>query len=190
MKRRNVVKGLILFSLGGTMLYSCKDPFEVVKNLNLTSLTFDNKQLGIIDRISRIILPIKKIPKLTNHTTLPFVMKSVNDLYSEKDRKTFQEAYTTINTHIKGLSGTNIAEMEDSALLTILQVLNAEEAPSKEEANLPTFRFKRFYDIIKSENLQYLRTSEYFQREKRFYEMTPGRFDGNFPISELKIRPV
>ena len=43
-----------------------------------------------------------------------------------------------------------------------------------------------FYDIVKSESIKYLKTSEYYQRKVNYYEMAPGRFKGDILISELR----
>jgi len=42
------------------------------------------------------------------------------------------------------------------------------------------------FDTIKSKTIQYLTTTEYYQRKVNYYEMVPGRYLGDVLVTELK----
>ena len=185
MKRRNAVKGIFLFTLGTPLLFSCSDPYSAVNSLGLQNLQFVNNDLRIIERISRLIVPINNIPQLAEHTTLPFLMKVVNDVYKAEDRMIFEEAYKNFPAYFNKLTNSEIAQCDDATLEAILRKLNSREGKQAEKISTMDDKIKRFYDILKSENLQYLRTSKHIMEQYRYYEMAPGRYNGDFPISEL-----
>ena len=185
MKRRNVVKGIFLFSLGTPLLFSCSDPFKAVKSLGLDKLNFNNDQLSFIDKMSTTILPIQKIEALAQHTTLPFIMKTINDLYAKKDRDLMEDIYTNASSYMQEVLKFDTTNEDPLTWENMIVQLNemSKEMPSEE--NSTPYKLFKFYNILKSENLQYLRTSQYIQENYRYYELVPGRYDGNFPIAEL-----
>ncbi|MDA9773673.1 hypothetical protein N9B82_01840 [Saprospiraceae bacterium] len=185
MKRRNAVKGIFLFTLGTPLLFSCSDPYSAVNSLGLQNLQFENNDLKIIERISRLIVPINNIPQLAEHTTLPFLMKVVNDVYKAKDKMIFEEAYKNFPAYFNKLTNSELANIDDRSLETMLKKLNSSDRKPADKISTMEDKIIRFYDILKSENLQYLRTSKHIMEQYRYYEMAPGRYNGNFPISEL-----
>ena len=93
MKRRDAVKGIILFSLGTGILYSCKDKYQAIRDLGLKYFEPVNKELDLIDKLSRTIVPLQTIPELANHTPLPFMFTMLDDVYKPKDRDAFLKGY-------------------------------------------------------------------------------------------------
>lgn len=185
MKRRKVIKGIFLFSLGTPFIFSCTDPFQAVKSLKLDKLIFNNEHLSCIDKMSKAILPIHHISALSDHTTLPFVMKMVNDLYSPEDQKIFEEVYTNSAEYFKEILPDDWSDINTEIPNESLLLLNQKAREKISDKNSRSYKLARFYNILKKENLQYLRTSQFIQENYRYHDLVPGRYDGNFPISEL-----
>lgn len=179
MKRRDAMKGIILFSLGTSMIYSCTDPYQAVKDLNLEFIKPDKDQLTIIDSISKIVVPLQAIPALAQHTALPFVLKMINDVAKPKDRDAFLVSYQSFDLDVYNLTEKRFSKMELEEQTNFLIRLN------KREEGLPK-HMQSFFDVIKGESLKYLTTSEYVQRKVNYYEMAPGRFRGDVLLSELQ----
>ena len=179
MKRRNALKGIVLFSLGSSMIYSCTDPFQAVKDLNLDFVKPENPQMEIIDSISKLAVPFQKIPALAEHTALPFILKMVDDIYEPKNRDEFIAGYQSFDTDVKTLTQKSFGKLEGAEQIALLKRLN-----NKEEG-LPK-GMQNVYDVIKSESLSYLRNSEYYQRKVNYYEMAPGRFKGDVKLADLQ----
>lgn len=186
MRRREAIRNVVVFSLGTSFLYSCTDPFTAIRELQLMNLSFSDTDLNVLDKLSKVILPIQQIPELATHTALPFILKQVNDLQPEKERQLFQRGYELFPSYFEAKTGMKFKEADDTTIQEFLSILNKLEI-DRQDSNSPSSEIYTLYQNIKNENLLYLRTSEYFQRENRFYEMAPGRFDGNLPISELKV---
>ena len=188
MKRREAIKGIFIFSLGTSILYSCKNPFEAVRSLNLSKIDLDDKHLDLIDRISKLIVPIHQIPELAHHTTLPFLLKQINDLYSDSDIHDFIDMSKNFDNHYKSDHETSFLKHTETDQLDFLRKLNQYGSlihkPSTVEDHLA-----QFITTIKKENLIYFKTSEYYQRNFKFYEMAPGRFIGNLPLDSLTVHP-
>lgn len=187
MKRRELIKNMFIFYLGSSILYSCSDPFSAVNKLNLKNLTFDKNHLKLINLLSKTIVPIHQIPELAEHTSLPFVMKSVNDLYNSDQRINFQNGFHLFSNDYKTQTGKNIFESTEVDILRFLEVVNdiVEKSSESEIDNNPLLYF---FKILKKENLVYLRNTEYILKNYRYYEMVPGRFDGDFPIEKMQPR--
>ncbi len=186
MKRREAVRNIVIFSLGSGMLYSCTDPYQAIKNLNLSRLNFNTDHLRILDKLSRSILPIQQIPQLAHHTALPFILKQVNDLQNEQSQQQFQEGYEYFNDYFKDKTNLDFLEADATTINSFLEKLNTLEI-SIDQPVSPALYIYSLYHTLKQENLLYLKTAEYFQKKYRYYEMAPGRFDGDFSIADLNV---
>ena len=100
MKRRKAIRNLVLFSLGVGVIYSCKDKYEAIQQLNLKYLKADPNQLDLLDDLSKLIVPLQQIPDLINHTALPFIMNTVDKLYDAKDRQLFVDGYSNFDAEV------------------------------------------------------------------------------------------
>ena len=179
MKRRKAIRNLVLFSLVAGVIYSCKDKYEAIKLLNLKYLKAEPNQLDILDDLSRLIVPLQSIPELIDHTALPFIMNNVDKVFEPEDRQLFIDGYTSFDTEIATLKGKKYSEMEDEEKQLLLAELNEEEL-------VATPALYAVFNTIKSKSIQYLTTSEYYERKINYYEMAPGKFHGEVLVSELK----
>ena len=179
MKRRDAVKGIILFSLGTGIIYSCKDKYQAIRDLGLDYFTPKNAELDLLDKLSRAIVPLQSIPELANHTPLPLMFTMLDDVYKLEDRDAFLNGYQKFDEISEEMTGTKFSKMKEEVMKTFLSRFNAREEGLDNG-------MQKFYDIVKGESLRYLKTSEYYQRKINYYEMAPGRFNGDVRISELK----
>lgn len=188
MKRRKAIKNIVFYSIGTSLLLSCDNPFSAVYDLQLDKLVFEKEHLKLIDDFSRVILPIQNIEELNAHTTLPFVMQSVNDLYNIEKRALFTKGYTTFDSYFERNFSKSWKDANQDEKMTIVNQLNTMKAKPWKEVQATKDVIKYFFDVLKKENLQYLRTCEYIQRNIRLYEMAPDRYNGSFLVSELKAK--
>lgn len=179
MKRRDAVKGIILFSLGTGMIYSCTDKYKAVRALNLNHFAPKNGELDLIERLSNAIVPLNLIPELANHTVLPLMFTMLDDVYSPKERDAFTEAYQKFDEIVESSEQKKFSKMNEEEQTSFLSRLNNREEGLDE-------RLVDFFDVIKRESLRYVKTSEFYQRKINYYEMAPGRFKGDVLISELR----
>jgi len=179
MKRRDAVKGIILFSLGTGILYSCADKYKAIKDLNLNHFEPKDSELDLIEQLSNMIVPFQSIPELANHTALPLMFIMLDDVYKPEERVFFTDAYQSFDEIVEASEQKNFSQMNQDEQNSFLSRLNVHEEGIDQ-------RLIGFYDIIKNESLRYLKTSEYYQRKVNYYEMAPGRFKGDVLISELR----
>lgn len=179
MKRRTVLKGIILFSLGTGVLYSCEDKYEAIRSLHLDHFLPTNAELDVLEILSEIIVPLQQIPSLENHSPLPFLFTMIDDIYSAKDRDVFLFGYQNFDRIVAEKEGTTFMEMNASAKQEVVARLN-------EGNDLYGSAINAFYKLVKNESVHYLKTSEYYQRKVNYYEMAPGRFNGDMQLSDLK----
>ena len=181
MKRRTALKGIVLFSLGTGLIYSCADKYEAIRNLGLKYFAPKDKELDLLESMVKTIVPFHKIPGLENHTSLPLLFTMLDDVYKEKDRNDFLYGYQNIGAFIEKEFGMKFSRLDEEQQKEFVALLN--DGDSKMED-----KFLSFYSMLKNESLRYFRSSEYYQRKVNYYEMAPGRFNGDVLLSELKNR--
>ena len=181
MKRRTALKGIVLFSLSTGILYSCKDKYEAVRNLGLKYFKPKNDELDLLENLVNVIVPFRNIEGLENHTSLPLLFTMLDDVYKEKDRQDFMFGYQNLDALLKEEYGGKFSRLDAEKQKEIVNRLNSGDKTLDEQ-------YLSFYNILKNESLRYLRTSEYYQRKINYYEMAPGRFNGDVLITELKNR--
>lgn len=179
MKRRNAVKGIILFSLGTGIIYSCTDKYEAIRALGLNHFEPLDTELRLIETLSQAIVPFNLIPELSNHTALPLMFTMIDDVYDQADRDAFQKGYQHFDKIIESSEKKKFSKMNELEREALLSRFNDHEIGMDEVA-------QSFYDIVKKESIRYFKSSEYYQRKVNYYEMAPGRFNGDVLLSDLK----
>lgn len=179
MKRRKAIRNLVLFSLGTGVIYSCRDKYEAVKLLNLKYVQAKSEHLDLLDDLSKLILPFQMIPKLKDHTALPFILNNVDKILNAENRELFLKGYKSFDIEIAMLTGKKYSEMEDEEKQVLLTEFNEKRLVASPAVYM-------VFDTIKSKTIQYLTTTEYYQRKVNYYEMVPGRFLGDVLVTELK----
>ena len=181
MKRRTAIKGIVLFSLGTGIIHSCNDKYEAIRNLGLKYFTPNNKELDLLEQLVKVIVPFHKIPDLANHTPLPYLFTMLDDIYKKEDRNNFLFGYQNLNNVLQEKLGKKFHKLSEEETDHMMAELNEGKGDWDE-------KILSFYNILKGESINYLRTSEYYQRKINYYEMAPGRYNGDVLISELKNR--
>ncbi len=179
MKRRDAIKGIILFSLGTGIIYSCTDKYNAIQDLKLKHFEPEKVELDLIEMLSRTIIPLDLIPDLADHTALPLIFTMLDDVYEQEDRDAFRDGYQNFDVLIESSEKKKFSEMNEEEQSLVIARLNNEEEEMDEIVQL-------FFDIVKAESIRYLTTSEYYQRKVNYYEMAPGRYKGSVLINELK----
>ena len=105
----------------------------------------------------------------------------LDDVYDEKDRNDFIFGYQGLNAILEQEYGKKFGKLDEEKQMEFVGRLNAGDEKLDQG-------FLSFYKTLKGESLRYFRTSEYYQRKVNYYEMAPGRFNGDVPIAELKNR--
>ena len=187
MKRRNILKGIVFFSLGGTTIFSCKDKYEAIETLDLKFLNLTRDQIQTIDVLSQKIVPLQSIPALNNHTALPCILNKIDKCYNKETIKDFMQGYEGFNKFVQTHAKKSFTKCTDEVQAKVVEafhlLLTTTQSPENKSTPIDTF-----FDTIKSESLNYLSKTEFVQRQVRYYEMGPARFDGCVPINELKNR--
>lgn len=179
MKRRKAIRNIVLFSLGTSIIYSCKDKYEAIRKLNLKHLIVENSHLDTLDDLSRFIVPLQNIPELAQHTALPFILNMIDNVFDEKERLIFVKGYQNFDDEVLRITGKKYHDLDLSEKQNFLEAMNEEtlEAPPELYA---------VFNAVKAKSIQYLTTSEYYQRKINYYQMAPGKFRGDVLLEELQ----
>ena len=110
---------------------------------------------------------------------LPFILNNVDKILNAENRELFIKGYESFDIEIAMLKGKKYSEMEDEEKQVLLTEFNEKRLVASPAVYM-------VFDTIKSKTIQYLTTTEYYQRKVNYYEMVPGRFLGDVLVTELK----
>ena len=178
MKRRTAIKGIVLFTLGTNLLYSCKDKYAAIKSLDLGYVKPTDAEIDLITDMADRVLPIQIIPGLQNHTTVPYTLKMVNDTHPADEREKFIKGYQEFNKFLQPKFNKTYSQLSDEEKDQLITELN-------ESTDTVASEVVFFFKTLKSESIDYLVRSEYIQRNVRYYQIAPGVYNGCLQIEEL-----
>lgn len=164
------------------MFYACKDKYEAIKSLNLAHLQPIDAELDILSDLAERIVPLRGIPALQEHSSLPFILKIVNDCYPAKLRDKFRQGYQQFVSYAAEKLGKPYADSSDEEKMGLLHTLNVDETKEETQVSDALALFR----ILKSEGINYLVNTEYLQRNVRYYQMAPGGFEGCVVLADIQ----
>ncbi len=169
MKRRTALQSIIATSAGIVILPACnlfQEPLKVYANLPL-----DRTQRGMIEQISKAILPTNGIEGYaTPESTLDFMLTMVNDSYQKEDIDKYVSGVTSFQAFLKEKYNTSFQQLHPEQLKEVLTtVSSSEEIPDA---------LKYFFDTTTQLTKRHFTSSEYYLTTFTDWEFAPGRYEG------------
>ena len=171
MKRRKAIQGILLFSLGTGIVYSCTDEYDAVHQLDLKIVRPNRDQLDLISDFTNRILPIQSIEALAQHTALPFILKMVELSEEVEIRDRFIAAYKDLGSRFQNLEDSD----QEATFLSLLEDWQSDDPELSKDIIL-------FFDLLKKHSIIYVVNTEYIQRKVRYYQMAPGYYKGDIAL--------
>ncbi len=169
MKRRIALQSIIATSAGIAILPACnffQEPLKVYANLPL-----DKVQRGMIEQLSKAILPTEGIEGYTTpETPLDFMLTMVNDSYPKEDIEKYISGVTSFQSLLKEKYNTSLQKLNPEQLKEVLTTLSSGD-------DLPE-SIKYFFNTTTQLTQRHFTSSEYYLSNFTDWEFAPGRYEG------------
>ena len=178
MHRRTVIKNLALIIGGATLLPSCMQE-NGKTSIGLKNVDVNADQEKLIGDMAETIIPKTNTPGAKDLQLHLFVLKMVDDCYTQKDQQAFMKGLEQFNKLIKDkysrpFGGCDAKQRE--------QVLLGIEQDKDPKSTAYPAELKTFYGIVKGQTVNGYTTSKYFMTKQVVYELVPGRYNALYPV--------
>jgi Gluconate 2-dehydrogenase subunit 3 len=181
MERRRALQAIVYFSIASNSLIACKNNYQAIKELGLKNIKPTDGEVDLIDAITKTIFPIENVPLFKGHTSMPFVLKMVDELYTKEDREKYLQGMKAFNDLSKNRFKKSFNELSKEEKTSLLkQLMN-----SKEENTA-----KHFFDITRNQTIIYFTSTEDYLRGIKKYEMAPGRWISCLNIDQIQSKKL
>lgn len=175
--RREAIRNCFFFAIGTAFIPSCMQE-EDKTAVKYKNIKLNGHQEKLITELSETIIPATDTPGSKDTYTHLFVLKMLDDCYSEEDQQQFlngMKEFEKFSDKKFEKSFLKCTALEREELVKAF--LNDKQA-SKESSY--------FFDVTKKLTIQGYVTSKHYLSTIQVYKLVPGKFKGNVPVSSLK----
>ena len=181
MERRSAIRYLFFIAGGITLLPSClRDPGKVSIPLKNLDLNADHEDL--LAEIAETIIPATDTPGAKALGVHLFVLKMVDDCHEKTDQEKFVNGLNQLEEYTKKRFSSSFIACTPAQRQEILWGIEKNMKAKGENTN----EIIDFYQIMKHRTVEGYLNSEYVMTKLVVYELVPGRYNGYFPVSQLK----
>jgi hypothetical protein len=175
MQRRTAVKYLFVVAVGSAILPSCLHK-TARASISLKHLDIDSNLEKLVAEIAETIIPSGIAPGAKDTYAHLFVLKMVDDCYTQDEQKKFMDGLKQMNDFSKQKSGASFINCTAAQRKEILNAVENKKAPAE---------ILSFYSIMKKLTIQGYTTSKPILGDVFKFELVPGRYNGFFPVKTI-----
>ena len=142
-----------------------------------SNLPLEFRDYKLIERFTRLILPIDPDQVTTPESTVDFILSHVNDCRDEEEQQIFLEGLQEIHLHLSGGKKDKKIAFHKKSEEKQANTLDFVVAQANDFGPI-----KFFYDSVRDLTLKHFTSSEYFMKNYLDFEFIPGRFKGCVPV--------
>lgn len=181
MERRRALQAIVFFSIAGNALVSCKNKYAAVKSIGLKNIKPSDSQLDLIDDLSKNIFPVTPFSQFEGHTALPFVLTTVDGIYTKEERDKYVNGIKAFDDLANKTFQNGFVDLGPEQKLSMLKKISA---------SVETSDAKYFFEVTRQQTIHYFTHTENYMRGVQKYEMAPGRFKGCLPIDQIQSKKL
>jgi hypothetical protein len=181
MERRRALQAIVFLSIGSNTIISCKNNHQAISELGLKNIKPSDRDVDLIDAITKTIFPIENVPMFKGHTSMPFVLKMVDELYTKEDREKYlqgMKAFDELSNSGYKKSFIELSKEEKIALMK--QIIDSKEENAA----------KHFFEVTRNQTITYFTSTEDYLRGIKKYEMAPGRWTSCLKIDQIQSKKL
>jgi len=175
MQRRTAVKYLFVVAAGSAVLPSCLHK-KTKASISLKHLSIDADLEKLVAEIAETIVPAGTVPGAKDTYAHLFVLRMVDDCYTQEEQQKFMEGLKKIDDLAKKNSGASFIQCSPSQRN---EIVNAIENKKVSQDILS------FYSIMKTLTIKGYTTSKPVLGNVFKYELVPDRYNGFFPVKTI-----
>ncbi len=178
MDRRSAIKNLT-FLAGGVFLFpSCLKHEDGKISIQLKKMHITAAQEKLVGDVAETIIPQTITPGAKALNVHQFVLKMMDDCQSKKSQQDFMEGLSQLDSFTQKHYQHSFAEATSKQRENILVLI-------EQKQNIPP-QLSAFYQMLKPLTVEGYTISKYVMTNKLPYELVPGRYNGYFPVKNLK----
>ncbi|MVN22363.1 gluconate 2-dehydrogenase subunit 3 family protein [Mucilaginibacter arboris] len=178
MNRRSAIKNMTILASGVFLFPSCLKHEDGKVSIKLNKMHINAAQEKLVANVAETIIPQTDSPGAKALNVHQFVLKMMDDCHNKKDQDNFIKGLAQLEDFTKARYKHSFAEctpkQREDVLLSIEQNKQTEPA------------LTAFYQMQKQLTVQGYGMSKYVMTTKLPYELVPGRYNGYFPVKNLK----
>ena len=175
MHRRKAFQNIALL-IGGAILLPKGIKASNSNQLEINHLSITEADQKLLSEICETILPKTDTPGSKGLGLHLFVLKMVDDCYSEKDQIAFMAGLEQINELSKTQFASAFEQLSIDQRESLLSSIEKKDNTYSKEVNT-------FYRITKDKTVQGYKQSKFFMTKVVVYELAPGRYNPHFSIA-------
>ena len=179
MDRRSAIKNMTILAGGIFFFPSCLKHEDGKVSIKLNKMHINAAQEKLVAEVTETIIPQTQTPGAKALNVHQFVLKMMDDCYPKKDQENFVFGLTKLEEISQKQYKCSFSECDTKQREAML--LAIEQNPQAQP------QVAVFYQILKELTLKGYSISKYVMTTKLPYELVPGRYNGYFPVKNLKI---
>jgi hypothetical protein len=177
MNRRSALKNMTILAGGIFFFPSCLKQEDGKTSIKLHKIKINAAQEKLVAEVVETIIPETSTPGAKT-LNVQFVLKMIDDCYSKKDQENFLFGLTKLEEIAQKKYNHSFVECEPKQREAIIMAI---EENTKMQPQLAIF-----YQITKELTVKGYSISKYVMTTKLPYELVPSRYNGYFPVKNLK----
>lgn len=178
MDRRTALKNMTILAGGVFLFPSCLKHEDGKVSIQLNKMHINADQEKLVADVAEAIIPQTNSPGAKALNVHQFVLKMMDDCHNKKDQESFLNGLAQLEEvtkkRFKHSFSQCTSKQKEEILLSIEQ--NQQIPPA----------LTAFYQMQKQLTVEGYMMSKYVMTTKLPYELVPGRYNGYFPVKNLK----
>jgi len=179
--RRSAIKQLFCISAGVLILPACMED-KTKSSILLKKMHIEADQEKLLEELTETIIPATSTPGAKDIYAHLFVLRMLDDCYSESDQKRFINGMKQFEKKATAELDTPFVKGSSAQRQALLKKLEA----NKDTKDDLTY----FYSTTKGLTIQAYTSSEYYLTRVHVYEMVPSRYHGCVPVKAASSKPA
>jgi hypothetical protein len=175
--RREAIRTCFFFAIGTALIPSCMQEEDKAATA-YNRIKINGHQEKLISELSETIIPATDTPGSKDTYTHLFVLKMLDDCYSKDDQQQFLNGMKEFEKFSETKFGKSFLKCNALQREELVKDFLNDKQLSKENSF--------FFDVTKKLTIQGYVTSKYYLTTIQVYQLVPGKFKGNIPVSSLK----
>ncbi len=177
--RRKALKNCFFFTVGVALVPACMHD-KSKSGLRFSHLQLNGNQEALVTELSETILPKTDTPGAKDTYTNLFVLKMLDDMYTEEEQKGFLEGMEKLNERADNKFDKSFVDATPVQRGELLKEIIADPSFADATDDLSTF-----LKTVKKLTVQGYMTSQYYLTNVRIYKLVPGVYHGCVPVASL-----
>ncbi len=180
MDRRAALKNLALV-IGGALILPACDRHVGKASIALNKIDLNAQDEALIGDVAETIIPHTSTPGAKDLQLHLFVMKMLNDCTKPEDQKSYVAGIKAFNEATQKAYHKSFGQLSAQQREQWLTKLETESMPKSDLTN--------FFSTTKQLTVFGYTHSKFYMTKEVVYELVPGRYNGYFPVKNMKNSP-